>query len=157
MPWVTPVTNWTSTDVYNYTDINRVEGNIDFLRSYLVSIGYPVNAITVVTNRINTSYDTTTSINRLDANLEQCRVAFITPLDWVYSTNVGTVLNVSNTTYPTSTLTPQNNDVWNNVTKFTHIQANRWESNTLSLYTLAQLANQSFKRCGTFNAGQVIL
>jgi hypothetical protein len=129
MAWITPKTNWTSSDYYNFADLNRVENNINELRIYLVSIGYLIPAITVNTTRINTSYDLVSSINRIENNINTIRLAFVTPGDWQ------------------STIT------WDYTTKFTEAHANRWESSVFNLYTLAQNVYASFTYSGTFASG----
>ena len=129
MAWITPKTNWTSSDYYNFADLNRVENNINELRIYLVSIGYVIPVITVNTTRINTSYDLVSSINRIENNINTIRLAFVTPGDW------------------------QSTIVWDHTVKFTEVSANRWESSVFSLYTLAQNVFASFTYSGTFGCG----
>lgn len=129
MAWITPITNWTSADYYNFYDLNRVENNINETRLYLVSLGYVMPTLTINTSRTATSYDLTSSINRIESNLDLIRTSFVTPTDWQ------------------STIT------WTASTKMTNSHANRWESSTVSLYTLAQNVFASFTYSGTFNCG----
>lgn len=133
MAWITPKTNWLTSDSYNFSDINRVENNTVEVRSYLVSIGYDIPTITTITNRNNFSYDLVPSVNRIEANLDTIRTNFFTPPNWLSSV------------------------IWDADTKFTNYHANRWESNVQLLYDYAQLAFQAYRYCGTFNSGQEVL
>lgn len=133
MPWQTPKTNWTASDYYNAGDLNRVENNIDFVRTYLVGLGYAIPSITTDVSRINESYDDLTSINRIEANLTLIKDNFVTPSSW------------------------QAGQTWTVTTPLTHNDANRWESNISALYELAQKVPQSFRYAGTFNLSQEVL
>lgn len=130
MPWVNPKTNWTSAEAYNYTDINRVEGNMEYVRSELIGIGYTIPAMTFITNRSNLSYDLLSSVNRLEANMEGLKV--FTPPCWL----------------PTVT--------WAADTRFTNYHANRWESNVQLLHEYVPLVEAAFRRCGAVVAGQEV-
>jgi hypothetical protein len=131
--WLTPKTNWVSTDYYNANDINRVENNIGMVRQMLVAIGYNISAMTINTSRVNSNYDLVSSINRIENNLNNLRLEFVTPTNWL----------------PLIT--------WTIDTKLTHNDANRWESNIKSLYDLATAVPQSFRHAGTFNSAQEVL
>lgn len=128
MPWVTPKTNWTSAEAYNFTDINRVEANMEYVRSELIAIGYAVPTLTFITNRNILSYDLLSSVNRLEANMEA--VKLFTPSGWL------------------STIT------WTADTRFTNYHANRWESNVQLLHDYIPLVEAAFRRCGAVVAGQ---
>ena len=129
MAWITPVTNWTASGYYNYTDINRVENNINEVRTYLIGIGYVVPTITVNTARTTTSYDLISSINRIENNLDTIKNAMFTPSGW------------------------QSKITWDTTTKMSADVANRWENNALLLYTLAQNIYAAYTYCGAFNSG----
>lgn len=129
MGWITPKTNWTTSDYYNVGDLNRVENNIAEVRSYLVLIGYNVPSITTKTNRSTADYDLVSSINRIESNLETIKTAFVTPLDWQPTIN------------------------WTAQTKLTADIANRWETSALNLYSLAQNTYAAFVYCGNFVTG----
>lgn len=132
MPWVTPITNWSSSSIYNYNDINRVESNMDYVRSELIAIGYDVPNMTFVVNRNYTSYDLLSSVNRIETNLEALKNSFVEPPNWL------------------DTIT------WTADTRFTNYHANRWESNVLLIHDYVALVQQSFKYCGSFVAGQEV-
>ena len=42
MSWITPKTNWQATEYFNLADLNRIEGNIRFLRDALNALSYHV-------------------------------------------------------------------------------------------------------------------
>lgn len=133
MAWITPITSWTSNSYYNATDINRVEENTDYLRTFINSLGYTIPMMTTNFTRTVSSYDDLTSINRLENNLNSIRVNFFTPPGWQ------------------STIT------WSVETKFTADHANRWENSTLLLYNLAINTQGAFRHAGTFISGQEVL
>lgn len=133
MTWSTPKTNWTSAEYFNSADLNRVEQNIDHVRTTLTGYGYSVPSITVNTGRTSSSYDQLSSINRIESNLDTIRTSFVTPIDWQ------------------STIT------WTETTAFTAVQANRWENSVSTLYDLSLKVPQSFRYAGTISAGQEVL
>lgn len=128
--WTTPKTNWTASDDYNASDLNRVESNTLHLRNYLESIDYPVPTLVTVTTRTEVDYDTVSSINRVESNIDVLRRSFMTPPDWE----------------PTIT--------WTYQTPMTHEVANRLEQSVEQLYGYAQQAHEAFRYCGTFTCGQ---
>lgn len=133
MAWITPVTNWTTSDYYNAGDLNRVENNTDHLRTALIALGYSIPSITTNVSRINESYDDLTSINRIESNLNEIKNNFVTPTTW------------------------QEAKTWTATTPFSVDDANRWESNQLALYNLSITIPQSFRYSGTFNLSQEVL
>lgn len=133
MAWITPKTDWQSSDAYNADDLNRVEGNLAALRSLLISIGTDVPSIVVNTNRTALDYELVFSVNRVEGNLETIRRAFYTPEGYL----------------PAITWTP--------TTPFTAADANRWEANTLLLWTITNASIASLRYCGTFAAGEEVL
>jgi len=42
MSWITPKTNWQATEYLNVADINRIEGNIRYLREALNAMSYRI-------------------------------------------------------------------------------------------------------------------
>lgn len=131
--WITPKTNWTSSDYYNATDLNRVENNIAYVRQQLAALNYTMPVLVVNTSRVNTDFDYVSSINRIENNMDAIRLAFVTPSTW----------------QPAIT--------WTSDTKFTHSEANRWESNVSALNALATVVPQAFRYAGTFISGQEVL
>ena len=129
MPWETPKTDWLSTDVYNFDDINRVENNIEYVRLELIVLGYAMPSITVITDRTNKAYDLLSSINRLESNLQLVADNFVEPPGWLPGV------------------------AWLRDTKFTEYHANRWESNVSLLHEYAALTEQGWRYAGTFTAG----
>lgn len=130
MSWITPKTDWTSTDRYNFGDINRVESNTNEIRNLLMSADYEMPLLTVIANRTYEDYDTLDSVNRLESNLDTLKSSFVQPLGW----------------QPTITWTPD--------TKFTYAVANRWEQSLSDLYELANQYIDGRRFCGTFASGQ---
>lgn len=131
--WLTPKTNWTSSEFYNANDLNRVENNIAYVRQQLAALNYTMPVLVVNTSRVNMNYDYVSSINRIENNLSAVKDAFITPSTWL----------------PEVT--------WTADTVFTNTHANRWESNVKALYELATVVPQSFRYSGTFISGQEVL
>lgn len=128
MPWTNPKTNWTSNEAYNFGDINRVESNMEYVRSELIGIGYTVPSLTFITNRNILSYDLLSSVNRIESNMEAIKL--FTPPGWL------------------DTIT------WTADTRFTNYHANRWESNVQLLHDYVPLVESAFRRCGAIVAGQ---
>jgi hypothetical protein len=130
MSWITPKTDWQSTDYINYGDFNRIENNIIEIANYLRSITYNIPALTTVTNRDNTSIEFLSSINRIENNLELIRTNFVTPIGW------------------------QSTKTWILGNGFTNDDANRIENNIQLLMNLGVLTFQNFKYIGTFSCGE---
>ena len=129
MPWITPKTDWTSTDYFNTVDINRVENNTQDLRSFFILIYIPMKELTFITNRTIQDYDKVSSINRLESNIEYLCSRLIVPSTWYQKT-------------------------WTYTTYFSYEDTNRWEQTLELLYNYANLALQGYRYCGTFSSGQ---
>lgn len=129
MAWITPKTNFVSTDYYNYSDFNRVENNINEVRNYLNSIQYPIPSIPVVTNRTNTSIDYVSSINRIENNIKTLCTNFVYPPGFIAV------------------------KTWSNLLGFSHSDANRLEVNINALYLCAQKVYEGYKYCGATTCG----
>lgn len=131
MAWITPKTDWVETDFYNYTDLNRVENNTDFLLGHIANIVIPPVLASRITTRTNSDLDYFESINRIENNIKLLGDASVNPNGWI---------------------TPYTS--WISVYKgFSYIDANRLESNLLNLKTMIDLIIESFRYCGTFSAG----
>lgn len=133
MAYVTPKTNWTSSDYYNGWDLNRIEENTEAVRALLVSIGYSIPALTINTSRIYESYDNITSINRIESNLNTLKTSYLTPVGW------------------------QSVVTWDKSTAFTAETANRWANSTVLLYEAAVNTRNGQRYAGTFSAGEEVL
>lgn len=128
MPWITPKLNWTSTDSYNATDLNRVENNLQEALTLIASIGYPTGTYTFVTNRTSTGIEYFSSINRIESNIDSVCSNFAIPNTWYKKTwAVGTIFDFND--------------------------ANRWERTISSLKDFTVLIPQSYRYAGTFVAG----
>lgn len=129
MAWITPKTNWNSSDSYEYSDLNRVENNLQEVVALISAIGYQVGTYNFILNRTVVDVEYLSSVNRLEDILDDIRIKFLTPPTWLSkkSWTVGTI--------------------------FDYTDANRWESNTIALKELVELIPQSYRYCGTFEAG----
>lgn len=130
---ITPKTDWTSNDFYNFEDLNRVEANIQFVAEYLQSIDYNIPLEETKTDRDMESIDFVSSINRLERNLDSIREHMITPPSY------------------------EDMKVWTNKMGFNYDDANRYEKNLLLLYKWAQLIYKSYKYCGEFICGEEVI
>lgn len=129
MNWITPKTNFTKEDYYNYTDFNRIENNTEVLRKYLVELDYKIPILNITKYRNNRFVDFVSSINRIENNIEIIKKIFIAP-PW-YSTKV-----------------------WEPGVGFSFMDANRIERNLEQLMNYAKRTEESFIYCGTINCGQ---
>lgn len=129
MAWITPKTDWLASDFYDFSDLNRVENNIEYVRLRLGVIGYSVPSMTFIKDRTNKSYDLLSSINRIESNIDQLASSFVYPPGWLPLV------------------------FWQPDTKFTEYHANRWESNVSLLKEYSELTEQAWRYAGTFNAG----
>lgn len=131
MAWITPKVDWTISDNINFGDFNRIENNILELYTYLQSIQYNVPLPTTTnTSRTVLSIDFLSSINRIEANLDNIRIAFLSPSDYI----------------PRKT--------WTVGKGFDFTDANRLEGNTSRLLNWGMLVYQSYRYCGTYNCGE---
>jgi hypothetical protein len=83
-----------------------------------------------VINRTVKSIDFLSSINRIEANLDNIRLAFFSPADYL----------------------PK--ETWTVGKGFDYTDANRLEGNTSRLLSLGMSVYQSYRYCGTFNCGE---
>jgi len=114
MSWQTPVTNWSSSSYFNYTDWNRIEGNCDAIVAFLLTCGYTV-PITTISNRSDGSYlDFYDSLNRIENNIWAIFACYnVAPVGWV---------------------TPKTS--WSYDQPFSYADTNRIEGNILALYNM---------------------
>lgn len=129
MAWLTPKTDWTDADRYNFEDINRVESNTEHIKNFLSAMYYAFPMMSFVTNRTQASFDYVSSINRLETNLQTIWQAFILSEEWTLF-------------------------FWTEDTPFDAETANRWEQELERMYQYAQSVFESIRYCGTFACGQ---
>jgi hypothetical protein len=124
--WQTPVTDWISTDIYQYTDIDRVEQNTEYLKDEFEAIGYTASATTFDYPRTRARFGYKTEMNRIENNILAIKTATWEPLVWI--TPVVSWLSVSQS--------------------FSYVDANRLEQNILYLYEMLQNVTDAFLYCG---------
>lgn len=130
---ITPKTDWTSDDYYNFQDLNRVEKNIQIVANYLKSIDYEIPLEDIVTNRDMMSIDFVSSINRIERNLDSIRKNMIIPPGY------------------------EEMKIWTNNMGFSYEDANRYEKNLELLYLWATRIYESYKYCGEFYCGEEVI
>lgn len=129
MAWITPKTDFTADDYYNYSDFNRVENNTNYLRDYLISLGYKVPLIEIKTNRDNINIDFLSSMNRIEDNIEVIKNTFIKSSEHL-------------------------NKAWTLGLGFSYLDANRLEENLRYLKYYSERVPDSYIYCGTINCGE---
>jgi hypothetical protein len=129
--WTTPVTDWTSSDYYNYGDVNRVEGNTEYVKDLLISAGYSPSLASIVKTWANTSILFYDDLNRIENNIKALKDCSYEPLNWI---------------------TPVTD--WATLDVFDYNDAIRLESNLYELKTMVDNIISAFLKCGTFKAGQ---
>lgn len=131
--WITPVTDRTSESFYNYTDVNRVDNNIRYLKEYVDANVGLVATLQTYTTQNNSTYGTSELMNLLESNINTVKeVLSYDPPSWV---------------------TLAESWVGNNSDDFTYINANNLEQNLATLkYNFEQIF-QSLRFCGTFQSG----
>jgi len=125
MAWVTPKTDWVSSDYYNFADLNRVENNANEIAALIATFTNPITLDSVNTSRDNTSIEFYDSLNRIENNI--LAFAIYLPLVWV---------------------TPKTN--WASLSNFDYSDANRLEGNLLALYNMINNIIAEFRYCGQF-------
>lgn len=128
MAWITSKTDWSALDSYNYSDLNRVENNLQEVLTLIASLGYPTSSYTFVTNRDDSGIEYLSSVNRIESNVDSVCENFATPETWSKKT-------------------------WIVDTTFSYKDANRWEQTIEALKSFTILIPESYEYCGTFNAG----
>ena len=97
MSWVTPITDRTQADIankvskayLNFADLNRIEGNIEYVRSVLVSAGYYVPTMTIKTNWVETDMIYLIDLERIRSNISTIQSS------WISITSIPSVLSPS--------------------------------------------------------------
>lgn len=130
MAWIEPIIDRSATDIknktskayLNYTDLNRIEGNTEYLKDLLISYGYS-NGITNLSIKTNWTYSdliTRTEADRIRNNINALRDTFC---------NLSTLQTI----------------VFDNT--FTYTQLNVLESNEKELDTYINYMSNSFNYC----------
>jgi hypothetical protein len=129
LAWETPQT-FTSSDYYNYDDLNRVENNTQYLNDLLESIGYSPTITGVNTSRDNTSLAYYDDLNRIEQNIQNLVDASYEPLTW--ETPKTTWVSV--------------------IDSFDYTDANRLENNLLNLKNMVDGIIEALLYCGDAQA-----
>lgn len=130
--WLTPKTDWASSDYYNYSALDRVENNTEYLKDYFITLGYIPSTTTFVTGRTKESLVYYDDMNRIENNIKALKDCSYTPLVW---TN------------------PVTN--WISAYKvFGYTDANRLESNLVNLKTMMENIDAELEFCGSIYSGQ---
>ena len=71
MAWIEPKTNWTSKDFFNIEDYNRITGNIEYLKAFVIELfSHPNLSEDSVAEKDYTSMIYASEINAIESNLE---------------------------------------------------------------------------------------
>ena len=114
MAWITPKTDWVSTDTYGYSDLNRVENNIDAIADLIETYAARPAVDPLDTTRTLESILYYDALNIIEGKLNMLKAALYEPPAWI---------------------TPKT--TWTSVYQvFDYADANRLEGDLLGLYTL---------------------
>lgn len=83
MAWVTPKTDWTSNDYFNISDLNKIEGNIQYLSDLIESYATAPTLDTVKTDWDNTDFPYADELARIESNVEELGLAHSKPTGWI--------------------------------------------------------------------------
>lgn len=133
MTYITPKKDFKADDYYNYTDINRVANNIQYLADLLRDSGYETDLIPFEPDFTLSSLPYLQVINNLEENLERLRLAVpIEPRDYLVTRNW----------YHTYDPRHDRNPLY--------LDANRWEENIELLRKILVSLREDWLSCGTF-------
>jgi len=136
MAWVTPVTDWVTTDYINFSDFNRVEGNTEYLKDELVNSFGKSISITTDETWDNTGTPYYDEINRMESNINTIKTNWVEPTGWV---------------------TPKTDWVTDSIVQGTNLSGaqmmNRMEVDLNLLYTTIDASKDYLLPCGTFKSG----
>lgn len=130
MAWITPKTNWTTSDYYNFGDLNRVENNSDYLATLIGTYAATPILTGITTTRDNTRIEYYDNLNRVEGNIEILETAAGTPLIW---------------DNPKTT--------WVSLEAFDNLDAIRLEDNLLQLKNMIDNIISELRFCGAFICG----
>lgn len=108
--WITPKTNWTSSDYFNIGDYNRIKGNLEWLNDMINQVYPPISISSMGANKTYSDYIYADEFNLFETNLEVMK-------NWIVSLGIG-----SGILYSENAPTPDYNEL------------NRIESATLKMY-----------------------
>lgn len=83
MAWITPKTNWVSTDYFNIGDYARIVGNIKYLKDYLETMYDPVTIATLEDTKTYSSMLYASELNNIENAVENINIG-------TYNFNIGT-------------------------------------------------------------------
>ncbi|KLU65734.1 hypothetical protein DEAC_c23640 [Desulfosporosinus acididurans] len=125
MSWQTPKTDWKPTDYFNYTDFNRIEGNVEEIASLLFICGFSLSLV-IVTTRDYSTIDFYDSLNRIESNVQALVDCYgVAPANWIE---------------------PKTD--WTFDVPFSNVDTNRMESNLNGLYQLVKSSVIEYPMCG---------
>lgn len=75
MAWTTPKTNWKATDYFNYSDYNRIVGNLNYLKIMADELFMEVDYESMATGKTYESYFYASEMNAIENNLESLNLA----------------------------------------------------------------------------------
>jgi len=130
MSWITPITSWDGVTIglkyFNYTDWNRIEGNVNALVTLLQTCGYNLSLATITSRSDGSTLDFYDSINRIEGNILALFSCYgVAPPGWI---------------------APKTS--WTYDQPFSYVDPNRMESNELALYNQINGIIQEYVYCG---------
>jgi hypothetical protein len=72
--WITPKTDWTSSDYFNIEDYSRIVGNIQYLRDFISTLFSDITLESVESEKQYDSMIYAEEINAIERNLEKINV-----------------------------------------------------------------------------------
>lgn len=110
MAWITPKTNWVSTDYFNIGDYNRIKGNLEWLQGMINQVYPPISISTMGADKTYSDYIYADEFNLFETNLTLMK-------NWIVPLGIGNGI-----LYSENTPTPDYNEL------------NRIESAMLKMY-----------------------
>jgi len=125
--WIAPKTNWNNEDYCNAADLNRIEGNTEYIADLVDNNMFILVMDTFKTDWDNKDFPYHTELLRLEDNIKAIKDQTYTPTGFI---------NQTVSVFPS------------------FADFNRWESNLLLLYILINNIINYFQFCGTFTCGE---
>lgn len=123
--------DWTSSDYYNYTDLNRVENSTIAVKNMIASFRDIIVALgPVTTNRTQSTIEFADSLNRIESNITLLKNSFPDPSMF------------------------QDSKTWTYNMPFDFSDANRFEQSLYDMYSYLELNASTIPYCGQYTAGQ---
>lgn len=116
-------TNWTANDYLNYTDMNRIDNNINYVKNLIATFRSTPNVTGTITNRDNKYIEFADTLNLIESNILALEIE--QPINWI---------------------TPKTN--WQALQSVDYNDLNRIESNIYELYVMVNNIITAFKQCG---------